>query len=85
MTGRLLEGVPAAVLVRGADDDVPAARLLAAEFGRDASGQDVVLDRSADLVLVTLLRAWAARAGDAAPPWWRAEQDAVTGAVLPLA
>jgi AraC-like DNA-binding protein len=84
VTGRLLEAVPEVVVVRAADGGVPAARLLVEEFTRDAPGQDVVLDRLTDLVLVSALRAWFDRAGDAAPPWWRAAQDPAVGAVLRL-
>jgi len=84
VTGRLLDAVPDVVVVHAVDADVPAARLLAEEFGRDAPGQDVVLDRLTDLVLVSALRAHFARPGADAPAWWRAQEDAVVGAVLRL-
>jgi AraC-like DNA-binding protein len=84
VTGRLLGAVPDVVLVRAADTDLPAARLLADEFGRDAPGQDAVLDRLTDLVLISALRAEFARAGSDAPRWWRAQEDPVIGAALRL-
>ena len=84
VTGRLLRAVPDTVVVPAADADLAAARLLAAEFDVDAPGQDVVLDRLADLVLVSALRAWCTSAGAAAPAWWRATADPSVGAALRL-
>jgi len=84
VTGRLLDAIPDVVVVRAADGGVAAARLLADEFGRDAPGQDVVLDRLIDLVLVSALQVHFARPGVAAPPWWRAREDPTVGAVLRL-
>jgi AraC-like DNA-binding protein len=84
VTGRLLEAIPDLVVVRSGDWDAPAVRLLTEEFGRDAAGQDAVLDRLVDLVLISALREWFARNPDRVPAWWRAQQDPLIGAVLRL-
>jgi transcriptional regulator GlxA family with amidase domain len=51
---------------------------------RDAPGQDAVLDRLVDLVLITTLRAWFARDRNTAPGWWLASEDPLVGDVLRL-
>ncbi|MEV0156269.1 AraC family transcriptional regulator [Micromonospora sp. NPDC050686] len=84
VTGRLLTAIPDVVVRTGAERDAAVVRVLADEFARDAPGQDVVLDRLVDLVLVGTLRAWFARPGSRAPAWWRAQEDQVVGDVLRL-
>lgn len=84
VTGRLLDHVPDVVVVRAGDEDAPAVRLLTQEFGRDAPGQDAVLDRLVDIVLINALRTWFAANAEAAPAWWRAHSDPVVGAALRL-
>ena len=64
---RLLRALPPVVVLRRADWDSPLVALLAAEMGKDEPGQEAVLDRLLDLLLITALRAWFARA-DATPP-----------------
>ncbi len=81
---RLLDALPVLVAVRAAEWDSPLVDLLARDIVRDDPGQEVVLDRLLDLVLVAVVRAWFARAGAAAPPWWRAERDPVVGRALRL-
>ena len=49
--------------------------LLCSQIGRDAPGQQTVLDRLLDLTLVFGLRAWWARDDAAAPGWYRALAD----------
>ncbi|MFJ9776381.1 AraC family transcriptional regulator [Kitasatospora sp. NPDC101157] len=82
---RLLDCLPA-LLVRpagtGADDTL--VHLLAAETGRNEPGQELVLDRILDLLVVTVLRAWLAAPDSAAPAWYRAQHDPVVGPVLRL-
>jgi AraC-like DNA-binding protein len=82
VTGRLLDAVPGLVLVRGGDWDGGLVSLLVAELRRDLPGQDVVIDRLVDLVLVTALRRWFAEAPGRAPRWWTAQSDPVVGPVL---
>ncbi|GAB2477963.1 AraC family transcriptional regulator [Jatrophihabitans fulvus] len=78
----LVAALPPA-LVLGADEwHCPLLPLLADEVGKDLPGQDAVLDRLLDLVLVTTLRAWFDRAP--APAWYRAHDDPVAGPALAL-
>jgi AraC-like DNA-binding protein len=57
---------------------------LADEIVRDEPGQEAVLDRVLDLVLIAALRAWFARPEAQAPGWYRAQADPVVGAALRL-
>jgi AraC-like DNA-binding protein len=78
---RLLAALPT-VLLRPADDTL--VRLLAAEMIRTDPGQELVLDRLLDLLLVSVLRAWLAGPEAGAPGWYRAREDPVVGAALRL-
>jgi AraC-like DNA-binding protein len=69
--------VPAGVL------DSPLVDLLALEIDKDAPGQQVVLDRLLDLLVVAVLRAWFTGAENA-PGWFRAHTDPVVGPALKL-
>jgi AraC-like DNA-binding protein len=87
MTGeigqRLLRALPP-VLIRPAGPDNALIPLLANEIVRDEPGQELVLDRILDLLLVTILRAWLGDPGTGAPAWYRAQHDPVVGAALRL-
>ena len=78
---RLLEALPRVAVLPAAES--PLIPLLAAELGRDRPGQEAVLDRLLDLLLITMLRAWFDRA-DNAPAWYRAHQDPLVGKALRL-
>jgi AraC-like DNA-binding protein len=58
--------------------------LLAEEIVKDDPGQEAVLDRLLDLLLIAVLRAWFARADAEAPVWYRAYSDPVAGKALRL-
>ncbi|MFD2472312.1 AraC family transcriptional regulator [Amycolatopsis silviterrae] len=77
---RLLAALPPVVTAETADD--PLVALLAAEIDRDTPGQEAVLDRLLDLLLVRVLREWLDR--PAAPSWYRAHSDPVAGHALRL-
>ncbi|MFJ8042407.1 AraC family transcriptional regulator [Kitasatospora sp. NPDC096147] len=64
--------------------DSPLTTLLGEEVGRDRPGQDAVLDRLLDLLLISTLRAWFDRPDSDAPPWYRAHTDPVVGQALRL-
>jgi AraC-like DNA-binding protein len=81
---RLLRTLPPVVVLRAADWDSPLAALLAAEVERDAPGQEAVLDRLLDLLLITALRAWFARPEAAPPAWYAASADPIVGRALQL-
>jgi AraC-like DNA-binding protein len=79
---RLLASVPPALYVAADDWDCPYVALLADEIGKDQPGQDAVLDRLLDLLLVAVLRTWLAR--NDSPTWYRAYDDPMVGPVLRL-
>lgn len=81
---RLLRTLPPLVVLRRDDGDSPLVGLLAAEIQRDRPGQEAVLDRLLDLLLITALRTWFARADAAPPAWYAASADPVVGRALAL-
>ncbi|MGW6973965.1 AraC family transcriptional regulator [Streptomyces sp. NPDC054952] len=81
---RLLSALPT-VLVRPAGAaDATLIELLASEISRDEPGQEIVLDRLLDLLLIGVLRAWLADPGSGSPSWYRAQGDPVVGPALRL-
>jgi len=81
---RLLRALPALLVLRDGDWDCPLIPLLADEIVKDEPGQEAVLDRLLDLLLIAVLRAWFARPEAAAPGWYRAYADPVVGRTLRL-
>ncbi|MCE7004240.1 AraC family transcriptional regulator [Kibdelosporangium philippinense] len=79
---RLLDALPPMMIVPAGTWDSPIIPVLADEIVKDEPGQSVVLDRLLDLVLITVLRAWFARAEAETPAWYRAHGDPVVGAAL---
>ncbi len=79
---RLLEALPGLVLVRESEWASPLVPLLAGEIVKDEPGQEAVLDRLLDLLLIAVLRVWFARPDARAPAWYRAQRDPVVGKVL---
>lgn len=77
---RLLDALPPVAVVPAGPATMPLVELLGSEIVREAPGQDAVLDRLLDLLLVTAVRAWFA-AGEA-PRWYRAHGDPVVGHAL---
>ncbi|NML50137.1 AraC family transcriptional regulator [Streptomyces sp. R302] len=80
---RLLGGLPRTLLVPHDAPD-PVLELAAVETGRDAPGQQAVLDRLLDLLLLSTLREWFARPEACPPGWYRALGDPVAGRALRL-
>jgi hypothetical protein len=58
---RLLHALPDLVVLRGDIWDSPLIALLGVEIVKDEPGQEVVLDRLLDLLLIAVLRAWFSR------------------------
>jgi AraC-like DNA-binding protein len=81
---RLLRALPTLIVLRADELDSPLVLLLAAEIGKDDQGQEAVLDRVLDLLLITVLRAWFDRPDGRAPDWYRAHADPVVGHALRL-
>ncbi|WP_169952113.1 AraC family transcriptional regulator [Microbispora sp. H11081] len=82
VTGRLLAALPALLLLRGDSWDGSLVTLLGREIVKDEPGQEVVLDRLLDLLLIAVLRAWFSRPDARAPGWYRAHGDPVVGQAL---
>ena len=76
---RLLGALPTLLVVPAGELEAPFVELLAAEMQRDEPGQDAVLDRLLDLLLIATLRSWFAGEGADAPGWYRANADPVVG------
>lgn len=81
---RLLEALPALAVVRAGPATRPLVDLLGGEIVRDEPGQEAVLDRLLDLLLVTAVRTWFAGPEADAPAWYRAHDDPVVGHALRL-
>ena len=81
---RLLQSLPKVLRVRAGGAAGAVLDLLAAEVAIDAPGQQVVLDRLLDWMLVCAVREWFDRPGGRAPAWYAAHRDAVVGRALGL-
>jgi AraC-like DNA-binding protein len=79
---RLLNALPALIVVPADELQSPLVDLLAGEMARDEPGQEAVLDRLLDLLLIATLRTWFGRADAAAPGWYRANSDPIVGPAL---
>jgi AraC-like DNA-binding protein len=84
VSGRLLRALPGSLVLREDEWDCPVIPLLADEIVKDEPGQEAVLDRLLDLLLIAVLRAWFARPEAEAPGWYRASGDPVVGHALRL-
>lgn len=81
---RLLDALPPQLVLHGDEWQTPILGLLADEMPRDDVGQDAVLDRLLDLLLIHAVRAWFARSASQAPGWFRAQNDPVVGQAVRL-
>jgi AraC-like DNA-binding protein len=80
---RLLAALPTLLVVPGRGSD-PLLRFLAEEIAKQEPGQEVILDRLLDLLLIDVLRAWFSRPEARAPAWYRAHSDPLVGRALQL-
>jgi AraC-like DNA-binding protein len=81
---RLLRALPQLLVLRDDEWDCPVIPLLAEEIVKDEPGQEAVLDRLLDLLLIAVLRAWFARPDAETPGWYRAYDDPIVGRALRL-
>ncbi len=79
---RLLAALPPLVVVPADALGSPLVAVLEREIVKDEPGQQVVLDRMLDLLVVAVLRAWFTEADADAPGWFRASADPVVGPAL---
>jgi AraC-like DNA-binding protein len=80
----LLRALPASFVVPLSDGIRPILDLLVREAGKEEPGQEAVLDRLLDVLLMTVVRDWFARPDTGAPGWFRAHSDPVVGPALRL-
>lgn len=81
---RLLDALPTLLALTPDAWDPALVRLLDEEVARDRPGQQAVLDRLFDLLLVAVVRAWFAQPQADAPAWYRAYDDPVVGRAVQL-
>jgi AraC-like DNA-binding protein len=81
---RLLGALPPVLVLQADAWESPLVGLLADEMLREDPGQEAVLDRLLDLLLIAVLRAWFARPDAEPPAWYRAYSDPVVGRALRL-
>ncbi|ANN18184.1 AraC family transcriptional regulator [Amycolatopsis orientalis] len=79
---RLLDALPPALVVSGESVPFPELKLFVDEVCSLEPGQQVVLDRLLDLLLVCTLRAWFAHEDTEPPAWFSALGDPMIGPVL---
>ncbi|MEW2404229.1 AraC family transcriptional regulator [Streptomyces sp. NPDC046862] len=84
VSGRLLDALPPLLSLPSEVWQCPLTPLIMEEIVRDEPGQEVVLDRLLDLLVIAALRAWFARPDAEAPAWYAAMADPVVGRVLKL-
>jgi AraC-like DNA-binding protein len=80
----LLDALPPRVVLARDDWDCPLVDLLADEVVKDDPGEEAVLNRLLDLLLIAGLRSWFARPAAGAPRWFVAQADPVVGPALRL-
>ncbi|MFI2908111.1 AraC family transcriptional regulator [Streptomyces sp. PDY-4] len=82
--GRLLDALPPLLSLTADVWDCPLTPFLMEEVVRDAPGQEVVLDRLLDLLVIAALRAWFDRPEAEPPAWYLALSDPVAGPAVRL-
>lgn len=82
VSDRVLHALPRALVVTTSADEARIVDLLAAELKREDPGQEVILDRLLDLLLVSILRTWLSSPEARAPGWFYAHGDPVVGRAL---
>jgi AraC-like DNA-binding protein len=81
---RLLRALPALLVVPAHALRSPLVGLLGTELNNDEPGQEAVLGRLLDLLVITVLRTWFAREQSRAPAWYLAYGDPVVGQAIRL-
>ncbi|MGN9842550.1 AraC family transcriptional regulator [Nonomuraea sp. H19] len=82
--GRLLAALPPLAVVQAGQGACPVSPAAFDDVTRLEPGQQVLLDRMLDLMLITALRTWFTRPGAQVPAWYRAYSDPVVGSALRL-
>ncbi|ONI92389.1 AraC family transcriptional regulator [Saccharothrix sp. ALI-22-I] len=82
VSDRLLNALPPVLVVPCADGECPTVGVLSSEIAKDKPGQDIILARLLDLLLVFTLREWFDRPEANTPAWYRALGDEIVGPAL---
>ena len=81
---RVLHEMPPVLTVTADSLSTPMVDAIARELERDRLGQQAILERLLELLLVTALREWLDQPGSDRPAWYRAQDDPVVGPALAL-
>ncbi|PWG11627.1 AraC family transcriptional regulator [Streptomyces sp. V2] len=84
ISNRLLDVLPPLLSLTAREWPHPLTPVLMDEIVRDEPGQEVVLDRLLDLIVISALRTWFSRPEAEAPTWYKALADPVVGRALRL-
>lgn len=79
---RLLSALPHITLLRRAEWDSPLIPILEQEIAKNEPGQDVILDRLLDVLLLTAVKAWLERPETETPGWYSAQSHPGVGVAL---
>jgi AraC-like DNA-binding protein len=79
---RLLGSLPPLLVVPEGSQDSALVALLDGELAKEEAGQEVILDRLLDLLLISVVRTWFARPESAAPAWYVAQSDPIVGTAI---
>ncbi|MGY6501979.1 MAG: AraC family transcriptional regulator [Acidimicrobiales bacterium] len=80
----LLRGLPRHLVLSADTLDSPLIELLGHEIDKDQPGQQAVLARLLDLLVVAVIRAWLAQSTEPSTRWFRARADPIVGDALRL-
>jgi len=78
----MLDALPGIIVVHNDEWSTPLIGLLAEEIRNDPPGQQAVLDRLLDLLVIAVLRHWCTRPDAEPPRWYRAQADPLVGHAL---
>lgn len=83
-SARVLAAVPPITVLTGPEFSSPLVSLLDDEIGRDEPGQQAILDKLYDLLLVLVIRAWFHAPDAVVPGWYAVFADPVVGPAVRL-
>lgn len=82
--GPLVAALPTLAIVRADEGSCPVSPTILDDLSTAERGQQTLLDRTLDLMLIAALHAWFNRPGAPLPAWYRAHGDPVVGQALRL-
>lgn len=82
--GPLVAALPTLAIVRADEGSCPVSPTILDDLSTAEPGQQTLLDRTLDLMLIAALHAWFNRPGAPLPAWYQAHGDPVVGQALRL-